>query len=91
MIFGFISSWRQILRMKEPINGRRVAMSGLPAEIIGDRAGEQPCDGWNPSYHPEFREFLDHVAEILAQEYVRKMRETANPEDLEAWEKGGRG
>jgi len=65
-------------------------MSGLPAEIIGDRAGEQPCDGWNPSYHPEFREFLDHVAEILAHEYVQRMRETADPEDLEAWEKGGR-
>ena len=65
-------------------------MSGLPAEIIGDRAGEQPCDGWNPSDHPEFREFLDHVAEILAHEYVQRMRETADPEDLEAWEKGGR-
>ncbi len=66
-------------------------MSGVPAEIIGERTVEQTYENWIPSEHPEFREFLDHVAEILAQEYVRKMRETADPEDLEAWEKGGRG
>jgi hypothetical protein len=64
-------------------------MGGEPAEIIGDSTAEQPCDGWNLSDHPEFREFLDHVAEILAHEYVQRMRETADPKDIEAWEKGG--
>jgi hypothetical protein len=66
-------------------------MSGIPAEIIGNRATEQPFDGWNSSDTPTVREFLDHVAELIAQDYVRRMRETADPEDLEAWEKGGRG
>ena len=65
-------------------------MGGVPAEIIGYRTAEQTCDGLNPSDHPEFREFLDHVAEILAHEYVRRMRETADPKDIEDWEKGGR-
>ena len=65
-------------------------MSGDPAEIIGNRRAEQPFDCWDPSDNPVFREFLDHVADILAQDYVRRMRETADPEDLEAWEKGGR-
>ena len=65
-------------------------MSGEPAEIIGNRTAEHPYDGWNPSDNPVFREFLDHVAEILAQDYVRRMRETTDPGDLEAWEKGGR-
>lgn len=65
-------------------------MSSEPAEIIGNRTAEQPCDGWNTSDHPVFREFLDHVAEILTKDYVRRMMETADPEDLEAWEKGGR-
>ena len=64
-------------------------MGGVPAEIIGDRTADQPYDGWNPSDHPEFREFLDHVSEILAHEYVQRMRETADPKDIEAWEKGG--
>ena len=64
-------------------------MGGVPAESIDDRTAEQPCDGWNPSDHLEFREFLDHVAEILAHEYVQRMRETADPKDIEAWEKGG--
>ena len=64
-------------------------MSGDPAEIIGNRTAEHPCDAWSHSDHPEFREFLDHVAELIAQDYVRRMRETADPKDLEAWEKGG--
>ena len=66
-------------------------MSGLPAEIIGERTADQPYEDWKPSDHPEFREFLDHVAEIIAQEYVQRMRETADPIDIAAWEKGGRG
>ena len=66
-------------------------MSGEPAEIIGKRTADQPCDGWSPSDNPVFREFLDHVADLIAHEYVKRMRETADPEDLDAWEKGGRG
>ena len=49
-------------------------MGGVPAEIIGDRTADQPYDGWNPSDHPEFREFLDHVAEILAHECQRQCK-----------------
>jgi len=64
-------------------------MGGVPAESIENRTAEQPYDGWNPFDHPEFRAFLDHVAEILAHEYVQRMRETADPKDIEAWEKGG--
>jgi hypothetical protein len=64
-------------------------MGCVPAEIIGDPTAEQTCDDWNPSVHPEFREFLDHVAEILAHEYVERKRETADPKVIEAWEKGG--
>lgn len=66
-------------------------MSGEQAETIGTSAAEQPCEAWNPSGSPEFREFLDHIAELIAHDYVRRMRETADPEDLEAWEKGGSG
>jgi hypothetical protein len=66
-------------------------MSGEPAETIGNRTAEQTCDGWSPSYNPVFREFLDHVAELIALDYVTRMRETADPKDLEAWEKGGPG
>lgn len=65
-------------------------MGGVLAEIIWNRVDSQPCDGWNPSDHPEFREFLDHVADLIASDYVRRMKETADPDDLEAWEKGGR-
>ncbi len=61
-------------------------MSDVPAEIIGDRTAEQICDDWSPSDDPEFREFLDHVTELIAHDYVRRMRETADPEDLKAWE-----
>ena len=66
-------------------------MNGEQAEIIGNRSVEQPCDGWRPSDNPVFQEFLDHIADILAQDYVRRMRETADPEDLQAWVKGGPG
>jgi hypothetical protein len=64
-------------------------MSGEPAEAIANDVAAQPCDGWDTSDNPVFREFLDHVADLIAHDYVRCMRETANPEDLEAWEKGG--
>jgi|GEM_PF-1518057 len=64
-------------------------MGGVTVKIIWNHLDIQPCDGWNPSDHPEFREFLDHVAEILAHEYVQRMRETADPKDIEAWENGG--
>lgn len=62
-------------------------MGGVPAEI---GTAEQPCDALSRSDHPEFREFLDHVADLIAHDYVQRMRETADPEDLEVWEKGGR-
>ena len=64
-------------------------MSGIPAEIIGNRTAVQPRAAWSPSDHPEFREFLDHVADLIAHDYIRRMRETADPADLEAWENGG--
>ena len=66
-------------------------MSGEPAEIIGNQSVKQHSDGWDPSDNPVFREFLDHLAEILAQDYVQRMRETADPYDLKAWENGGPG
>lgn len=65
-------------------------MSGEPAELIGHLRTDEGSKGWNPVDHPEFRDFLDHVAELIAHDYVRRMRETADPRDLEAWEKGGR-
>jgi hypothetical protein len=66
-------------------------MSGEQAEIIGSRNVVQPFVGWDPSDNPVFREFLDHVAELIALDYVRRMRETADPQDLKAWERGGPG
>lgn len=65
-------------------------MNSVLAEITGGRTAEQPHEDWNPSDHPEFREFLDHVADLIAQDYVRRMRETADPEDLQAWERGSK-
>jgi hypothetical protein len=64
-------------------------MSSVRVEVVVNQPAEQPFDGWNPSDTPIFREFLDHVADLIAQDYVRRMRETADPNDLQAWETGG--
>jgi ubiquinone biosynthesis protein UbiJ len=64
-------------------------MSGEHAKVIGTSVAEQLCEAWSASGPPEFRDFLDHVAELIAHDYVRRMRETADPEVLRALERGG--
>ena len=41
---------------------------------------EEPDSGWNPAANPVVAELLDHIAEELAQEYVRLMKKAADAE-----------
>lgn len=35
---------------------------------------------------PCTREFVDHLIALLALEYIERMRQTSDPQDLAAWE-----
>ncbi len=41
------------------------------------RKPDIPCEGWNPTTNPVVRELLDHLADELAREYIRLMKQAA--------------
>jgi hypothetical protein len=46
------------------------------------RKTDIPSEGWNPTTNPAMRELLDHLADELAREYIRLMKQATevNPE-----------
>ena len=50
----------------------------------GERKTQDQLDhGWNPQTNPELKELLDHVAEELAHEYVRLMKQAEADSDAD--------
>jgi hypothetical protein len=41
------------------------------------RKSEIPGECWNPNTNPAVRELLDHLADELAKEYIRLMKQAA--------------
>ena len=41
------------------------------------RKPDIPGEGWNPTTNPAMRELLDHLADELAREYIRLMKQAA--------------
>ena len=41
------------------------------------RKPDIPGEGWNPTTNPAVRELLDHLADELAREYIRLMKQAA--------------
>lgn len=39
------------------------------------RKSESPDEGWDPNTNPAVRELLDHLADELAMEYIRLMKQ----------------
>ena len=39
------------------------------------RKPDIPDEGWNPTTNPAVRELLDHLADELAKEYIRLMKQ----------------
>ncbi len=55
------------------------------------RKPDIPDEGWNPTTNPAVRELLDHLADELAREYIRLMKQAAgNCADTDTYDGGHR-
>jgi hypothetical protein len=54
------------------------------------RKPDIPDEGWNPNSNPAVRELLDHLADELAKEYIRLMKQAAGDGTDTKLRKGGR-
>ena len=57
------------------------------AELV--RKPDIPDEGWNPTTNPAVRELLDHLADELAREYIRLMKQATEDTPEMASPEGG--